>query len=435
MAGKGIPILNRFKRDPETMNLVSDGGFQMSVVQSLQQKLNFRFNITENSFGSKQENGLFNGMIGEVQAGRIEMGVGAASTLDRYEVVHFLTANTIQFIQFVTPLPKARTKWQAIFRSFTPNSWSFIFITCYCFLFPAFIFSYFISHHFKVKVKVKVNGREGRYILRAAVGEGLGFIMRPLLEQPFSRAQMLRSGGGTVLLGAWMFSAIIFGTAYKSILMSNMVTPLTEEVPDTYADLAAAKDYKIYLHYVGGTLPKLFGESRSSVFQDLSRRFILEKSIFKCIKYALNSKAACLSYRDNIGAEVNRNFSDRYGNLLVRKASDTAFNLPVSILIPKTALYKEAMNWVVRQQVDMGLTEYYVNYELKLALDQGKKWAKVRPDAVPLKGKNGLVTLSIEHFVSNFSLLALGSFLGSLSFVMELMTKKRQLLRSSQKQA
>ncbi len=120
---------------------------------------------------------------------------------------------------------------------------------------------------------------------------------------------------------------------------------------------------------------------------------------------------------------------------MVRKASDTAFNLPVSILIPKTALYKEAMNWVVRQQVDMGLTEYYVNYELKLALDQGKKWAKVRPDAVPLKGKNGLVTLSIEHFVSNFSLLALGSFLGSLSFVMELMTKKRQLLRSSQKQA
>jgi len=215
--------------------------------------------------------------------------------------------------------------------------------------------------------------------------------------------------------------------------MSNMVTPSVEIGPETFEDLAKAGKTKIYFHYTGGALAKLFENSKSPTFAEISKKWISEPSIFKCIQKTLKSRTACVSYRDNLSSETNRNFTDHHGNRLVKRTVAKAFHLSVCMLVPKSAVYKESMDEIVKQQAVMGLTDHYVYQEIQLALDQGKAWARQKREKKvrgrSLKDKQHLVVLSLEHFISCFALLGLGCTLAIGEFFFELFITKSKLLK------
>jgi len=98
------------------------------------------------------------------------------------------------------------------------------------------------------------------------------------------------------------------------------------------------------------------------------------------------------------------------------------------MLVPKSAVYKESMDGIIKQQVVMGLTDYYVHQEIQLALDQGKAWARLKRQEkvreMSITEAQKLVVLSLEHFLDFFALLGLGCTLAFGVFSFERVASK-----------
>ena len=363
-AGSRVPTFHRFVTHPNG-TIVPVSGIQVPVLFILMEKLNFEIIMTLNpAFGKREANGSFSGLIGQVQFGLVEIGLGAIVTMDRLAVVEFSHPNTIQVGVFSTAMPSSGHRWQAVFESLSLVAWATLLIICVGFIFPLYIAISLVLHN---------NGRKLSTL--EASYQCFDFLYRSILEQGVKDHQLSHRPSGQILLVFWMFFSIILSNMYKSRLVSVMVSPVHEIVPNSFEELAES-DYKIYIQNDGGSLTNSIRSTQSPTFRKISQRMILEKSIYKCIEFSLRPKTACVTYRDSLAAVGNKNFTDRNGNVLFRKSPGAAFFFPVSFIVRKNALIKDTIHTEMSRIIDTGLARHAQDTEVKNSWTQGKQWAR-----------------------------------------------------------
>ena len=407
-AGTTLPTLNRFTQAADG-TWVPVAGFQVPLLLALQKKLNFAMNITLlKSFGRREANGSYSGLIGKVNSGEAELGVGAVTTFERYLAVDYMTPNSIQCSVFSTAMPTNKVKWQAVFQSMSIESWLILAAICMGFILPLYMGVYML--HRNCDTPGAVSG----------VLNCLDFLYRSVLEQASGPERLFPQISGRILLGSWLYFSILLGNAYKSRLVSVMVSPVNEIIPNSFEELAAS-DYTIYTHFAGGALSKVIQTTPSATFRKISKRMILEKSMVKCIEFSLRPKTACISYYDNLNGEGNKNFTDRNGNTLYRKSPGTAFMFPVSVILPLKAPYRDAVNKVILHLIDTGVTQRMLDTEIKALWTQGKRWATATESAriaVSASDDSG-DALKFQHFQGVYAVLFVGLALSVTLFILE----------------
>jgi hypothetical protein len=229
------------------------------------------------------------------------------------------------------------------------------------------------------------------------------------MEQDLTSDLIPKSDSGRVLMVFWLCTVLITSVAYKSKLTSLMVHPETEEVPNSFEALADSK-YKIILHHVGGALHKNIQSTSSATFKRIAKRLTLESSMFKCLTKAhVSKKTACVSYIHNIIGEIHRNFTDVNGISSLRMAQTNVFMTAGSYMLPKGAVYKNSMNAIVSQQIAFGFSKYALDKAFKTPLDEGKTWARQRPDLYKWsRSDSGPQPLKMSHMTAAFVLLIMG---------------------------
>jgi hypothetical protein len=127
--------------------------------------------------------------------------------------------------------------------------------------------------------------------------------------------------------------------------------------------------------------------------------------------------------------EINRNFTDQNGVAALRMAPANVFMTAGSYMIPKSSLYKGSMNSIVIHQIAMGFAKFAVDKAIKSSLDQGKAWARERPDLFTWsKSDDGPAPLQFNHVKAAFLILIAGMVLGFVSLGAEAwhMWKKKE---------
>ena len=283
--------------------------------------------------------------------------------MDRFLAVEFTNPNTIQVGVFSTAIPSRRSRWQAVFEFLSAAAWAILLTICIGFIFPLY-------------VAVSLVHRDGRKLSSSEASyQCFVFLYRTILEQGVRDDRLSHYQSGQILLISWVFFCIVLSTMYKSRLVSIMASPAHETVPNTFEELAES-DYESYVQNDGGSLANYITASRSPTFRKISQRMMLETSVYKCIEFSLRPKTACVTYRDILAAVGNKNFTDRNGNLLYRKAPGTAFFLPVSFIVGKNALIKDTIHKEISRIIDVGLARHAQDAEVKNTWTQGKQWAR-----------------------------------------------------------
>ncbi|GFQ64350.1 lig_chan-Glu_bd domain-containing protein [Trichonephila clavata] len=121
-----VQLKNVFTAEKVNGKYVLDG-LEGKLFKCLAEKLNFEFEIVESpngQYGSSNNNGTWDGVIGLVQSGNADMGFGALSISEkRLEVVDFSNAYIVLQKSFVTKEPSQMPKITAFIYPFTLNVW------------------------------------------------------------------------------------------------------------------------------------------------------------------------------------------------------------------------------------------------------------------------------------------------------------------------
>ncbi|CAG7824796.1 unnamed protein product [Allacma fusca] len=393
---RGIPSMMGYRR-LKNGRIETNGGFQTQLFHMVQRKLNFQYNVTlEKSFGVEGPDGIFSGMVGAVQTGRADLGVGAAATLGRHRVVHYLTPNTFHLVTFITANPQPRPEWETIFLAFTIHLW-FSFICVAVFLvYPTFVLaSTFTQKDPQDFLTILING--------------VGYIYRAIFDQRWNRDKALKYYSIRLLSVFWLIGVLILGTEFKCNLMKLTVSPPLEQLPRSFNQLANS-DYSIITHYAGGSLDRIVRTTHSATFDKITQKMKTEMSITKCLEETLKGRTACITYEDDAIIEGQKNFSDPFGHLFIHKAPISAFNFYASIILPREAVYIESMESTVSQIVDMGITKRFHDEQYDTSKMKGRRWAKRRKNQIPVYFDcyHHYEKLTVYHFMGTFLILFLG---------------------------
>ena len=390
-AGLGIPTLHRFHTYPNG-TVVPLAGLQVPVLFLLADKLNFTINMTvDKAFGKREPDGTYSGLIGKVHSCETELGLAAVITMDRLPAVDYTNPNMFQAAVFSTAIPGTGSRWQAMFESLTLDAWAVLMSICTFFILPLYV-AISLVHSGK-----KLNAPAAAY-------RCFDFLYRTMLEQGVEDGLLSFHLSGQILLVFWMFFSIIISNLYRSRLVSVMVSPLHETVPSNFEELAES-DYEVYIQFTGGAFSNYMRNTPSTTFRKISQRMILEKSIHECIQQSLKPQTACISYRDSLNGVGNKNFTDRNGNNVYRKAPGTAFFLPVSPIVPKGAVYKGTIHRAVSQIIDTGLAIYAQEMEIKNSWAQGKQWARSGNGPEEVLDDSADEKLKLQHLKGVFLML------------------------------
>ena len=390
-AGLGIPTLHRFITHSNG-TVVPLAGLQVPVLFLLEGKLNFTTNMTlDKDFGKGERDGTYSGLIGKVHSGETELGLAAVLSADRFPAVEYTNPNLFQTAMFSTMLPASGLRYTAVFESLSGWAWALLLTICAALIMPLY-------------VAISLVHGAGNLTALEASYRCFDFLYRTTLEQGVADHQLSYKPSGRILLVFWMFSSLIVGNVYRTRLTSVMVSPLHETLPNNFEELAES-NYKIYVQYTGGAFTNSLKNTPSATFQKISQRMILEKSIHQCIQFSLIPNTACIAYRVSLNGVGNKNFTDREGNRLYRTAPGTAFFLPVSPIVPKGAVYKEAIHRVVSQIVDTGLSKRAQDAEIRSSWIQGRKWAARSGDGHKAADNALDGRLKMAHLLGAFLLL------------------------------
>jgi hypothetical protein len=98
-----------------------------------------------------------------------------------------------------------------------------------------------------------------------------------------------------VFLIVWLFFSFLVTTFYLSMLVGFLTFPVYEKIPETGEELAANRDFKVGITYIGGAFSTFLRTSKSPMMMNLANRMELN-SPFHCIRSTINEKKVCLGY-------------------------------------------------------------------------------------------------------------------------------------------
>ena len=363
---RGTARSTSYKDNPDG-RVTFSGGYTHEIFNCLRQKYGFKFNFKlSKGFGLKFPNGSFTGVVGALLDG-YDYAMEAGWNWDRFQVIDFLPACTFESLTFLTAIPHSQPQWDLVRRPFAPVTWLAVAIT-------SMVLSIFLT--FDLSFASSWSG-ENRFPSLNLVG--IEIIGRSILEQSSGVVEHSTLQSLRILSAGWLLGLIVLGTLYKAKLTTLMAYPFMTSVPSDFEQLADS-DYKVYLHDLGGLPEITFSSTTNPKLIHLRKRFIKEKSLFKCIAATISEhRTACITLGLNGAFEAVRNFSNIYGKVMVRKAPTKRFLfLPGGGVLRRGQPFFHQFSKTVHWMIDSGLVyKFQKNEDFKMKL-RGSRWSKER---------------------------------------------------------
>ncbi|GFY52212.1 uncharacterized protein TNIN_476741 [Trichonephila inaurata madagascariensis] len=215
VAALNIPSI--FKPNTIGDKIIADG-YEGSLLNCLAEKLNFKYEVIlspDGQWGSRHENGTWDGIIGLIQSGKADFGMPALGmTEERSKDIDYSLQYTILEKIFVTKEAGEMPKIAAFTYPYSPNVWIlYILMT----LTAAVLFQRMIFKNATVL---------GSFI--SVLGSIVSQAMENVRDTPWRK----------VLLGLWLSIATVMPFLYNTSFLSFLTMPEKIPIPRTFEELS-----------------------------------------------------------------------------------------------------------------------------------------------------------------------------------------------------
>jgi hypothetical protein len=214
-------------------------GFFGEIFYILQENLGFHYtlhNLKENIYGSIQVNGSYNGILGEIQKGKINWSISDMTlSLTRDQEFDFSNPIFYQDKKIVTRKPAEDFDKSAYFVVFSQNFWIALFVSAVVLIFTL----YWILRLDSVDDKYQSN----------RLAAAFSFIMLSLFGKGISPLDA--SWSGKILFLVILFWGFIVSISYNAILTSVLASSKTSQPIDSLEEMLDSPQYTLVFKPTG----------------------------------------------------------------------------------------------------------------------------------------------------------------------------------------
>ncbi|GFQ78549.1 glutamate receptor ionotropic, delta-2 [Trichonephila clavata] len=348
----------------------------------------------DNKFGQQGPDGNWTGVIGMVQRGEVDLGMGfLGMTEERAAVVDFSTVYTIDGTTFVIGKPSPIPAAFAYLYPFQLVLWASL--AAFLFLMP-FVFMLMMDH-------------KSSYV--SLFLELFGSLMTQALSV---KNDSMRS---RILLMSWVIFAYIISLSYSALLLSFMSVPLQREQVKDFLQLSnAVGKGRIKATVFYGSIVESFLLSSEQVHLKF-----LGESIKKNAWYCYNLKPGfhkdiVNEHKALLGPRVITRIFFGSGESEEIISEDTLVSLNIALAVDKNFCCKKEMDQVLSRIRSMGLFEKFVKDETqKLELQTSKEVSEIDDE----------MQIHVEDLFGAMMFLLIGYILSFLSLLGEILCNRQ----------
>ncbi|XP_067122042.1 glutamate receptor U1-like [Centruroides vittatus] len=386
--------------DKEEKQIIN--GIYFDIFKIIQEKSNSKYKLispVDNVFGTKNQNGSWNGMVGQISRKEADFGfVPLYVTAERLKYIDFSTPLKFPQIKFLIKAPKERSSFDSIVRPFTFQTWLTIILS-------TFIFGLILYEVIRLDSDFTEN-KQNWSIMK---------VYWFLFGTFTCKGENLNSINGfsaKCIIGIWWLSVVVLVSSYSGTLKSSLAYPHFERVPTTFHKLAIAirrKEYSCGIMH-GSAITDYILKSRSGVARILAddirsnNNFINEHN--EILSRIMNSRFAFI---DSLPYFENLIKYENYDQEKFLLSEDSLVTFSEAYGLKKNFSYKAKINVIISRLHAAGIVNkenYFQNNNL---------------EDIQASDARSLI---IEDLMSPFILLILGYVLSIICFILELFISK-----------
>lgn len=342
-------------------------GSHVRLLHAASQLFNFSFELYSDdqamSYGEILQNGSWTGMLGDVYSGEYDVCLSLGPTLGWYHMFDFAGSLSSAGIGFLTPKPISEIHAEAFLRPFSLPLWillAILFLTVQILIF--------------ILIKETSVAKESRFS---------GMLKSFILTFQIAMEQTAQIPGGVKLLcGAWLIVSIIFGSAYKSKMMSSLTFPFIEKPPNTYIELAHHKEYSSILNNIGSLEVEYFQSNESHLINSIAQTMTFEPAPMDCIvKTVLKRKSVCIGWFPFLEYVVAEWASPDLQISPILISVEPVMQITVSLAFQKYSPFSDGFTPIVTSFWESGIYRMWENDVLRIHKIKGVQNYFAKPDS------------------------------------------------------
>ncbi|XP_011309050.1 uncharacterized protein [Fopius arisanus] len=224
-------------------------GVEFEILRVLTEKLLFRpifyrpDGIEIDKWGTKKENGSYNGLLGEAENGNAEFFLGdLQSTLRHSHLLELSYPYNSECLTFLTPESLTDNSWKLLISPFRLYTWISVILILLVVALAFHVFALFYQKEIMPHVKTGMTGinREMRGLsIFTDMQNSILYTYSMLLQVSLPR--MPRPWALRVFIGWWLLYSILVTVAYRASMTATLANPVARITIDTLKQLARSK--------------------------------------------------------------------------------------------------------------------------------------------------------------------------------------------------
>ncbi|THK33101.1 glutamate receptor U1 [Diachasma alloeum] len=401
-------------------------GVEFEIMRVLSDKMHFKPNfytpvdIEIEKWGTKDDNGSYNGLLGEAERGNAEFFLGDLHyTLRHFELLELSYPYNTECLTFLTPESLTDNSWKLLISPFRLYAWIAVILIL---LLGACAFHFFaLFYQNQIMPYVRNTNAEGIQMrgltLFTDMQNSMLYTYSMLLQVSLPR--LPRPWALRVFIGWWLLYAILVTVAYRASMTATLANPVAKITIDTLQQLAKSRIS------VGGWSEEqrdLFGASLDPDLIEIATRFELTLKEDDAVARVANGT---FGYYDNIQTlqearakrqlleEMRKKKSTREEKVIddrnLHVMSECVIYMPISIGMDRNSPLKPQVDEIVRRVVEAGFVEKW--------LSDVTEWSKI----TELKDESpaAKATVNLHKLHGALVALGIGYFLGFLALIIE----------------
>ena len=340
------------------------GGLGYEYFKTIAEYYNSTFEYIVDGYQNvgQMPNGSWHGLIGDLMNSHVDFVFWFGPTLSRYPYIDITTtALTNLDIGMITPMPRVRVSWKAVFYPFSVTVWAAVCVSTLL----AVPVVYFL---FK-------NQSDPLLTRGSSLMEVLAFVYGTLLQ--LSPAKVPKNGRYFVAL--YLIFAVTVSMFYNSKLASSIILPISDPVPNSIDDLAIMTSFNVnFIHYKGSSSEFFFKNSFDPSVQAVQARmtYVSPKNMVQAlIRSAIDGNAVVINYSLISLMDAAENLTIQ-NSLPVVKTGSPILSMLTYPALRKYSKYTETFSYNIGKLENTGHTQLWLRNIVDLLQRRGRAWCK-----------------------------------------------------------
>ncbi|XP_064595286.1 glutamate receptor U1-like [Liolophura sinensis] len=383
-------------------------GFAFDILDELSERLQFRYTVLEPEdarYGVQQEDGSWNGMIGNVIKGDIAMAVGPfAITSTREADVDFTTPFWEDSFGILTLKSQSETgKLFQMMKPFTTHVWVSIAAAMVVVALVSFLSSYYSPYTEWRRDSTNVSKKE------ASLKENFWIIYSSVIEQgPSFHPSGISS---RCILGFWWLFTILIVSTYTANLAAFLTVVDVSSNINNLDELLAEREIGILLED-GGNIITVFKKSNNDLYKRVWEKIQQSPSVSgidEALEYVKTGKYAYIGMK----SILDHTAAKSCGTYAVSK--ETFNSGTFGLVIPENAPYREVASYNIMKMLEGGLVDNW----------QQRWWPKVYNCSGEQNARTGSATsLRLDSLGGLFIVYCAITAVGFVSLLLEIVIRR-----------